>query len=832
VVPGLLVLPGLLFAGTHASAQESVAADPAGEIVLRECLVIGRVGRSGRSAVHTDALEAQIVAGEWSAPESGEALTLPDGSSQTWERAGADEEGWIKHQALRGGYAYVLVERQSEQVMLLDASGHSMVYVNGEPRVGDPYRTNWTRLPVLLKAGANHLLFQCGRGAFRARLAEPEAPIALDLRDTTLPDIVVGERVDTWGAVVVANATRDRLDDLRIEAHLPAAKALWTPLPGIAPLTVRKVPFRLRGPSPSGAGECQLGLRLLRGKGPSARELQSATVKLRIRAPAQTRKRTFISGIDGSLQYYAVNPARPAGEGGGLPALFLTCHGAAVEAIGQADAYSSKSWGHIVAPTNRRPYGFDWEDWGRIDAMEVLDLAQRSLGTDPQRTYLTGHSMGGHGVWHLAVTHPDRFAAIGPSAAWASFWSYGGARQYENGTPVGDMLARCTTPSDTLSLTHNLSHHGVYILHGERDDNVPVSEARAMRDHLAAFHQDCVYHEQPGAGHWWDVSDEPGADCVDWAPMFEFFARHSIPTDDRVRHVSFTTANPGVSARSHWAAIEAQLEQLKPSSVTVRHDPEQRRFTGTTDNVARLALSLKHVTPGDPVAVELDGQKIESIPWPEETRRIWLSREGGLWSAIEAPSPSLKGPHRYGPFKEVFRNRVLFVYGTQGGPEGNGRALAKARYDAETFWYRGNASVDVVADVDFDAAREPDRNVVLYGNADVNAAWQGLLAESPVQVRGGVVTIGNRDIAGNDLACLFIRPRPGSDRALVGAVAGTGVPGMRLAERLAYFVSGVAYPDAIAIGPEMLSEGSVGVRVAGFFGIDWAVASGEFTWKE
>ena len=94
----------------------------------------------------------------------------------------------------------------------------------------------------------------------------------------------------------------------------------------------------------------------------------------------------------------------------------LSLHGASVKALNQVNAYGQKDWCHIVAPTNRRPYGFDWEDWGRMDALEVLDLAREQLGTDPQRTYLTGHSMGGHGAWHLGVTYPDRFAAVGPSA--------------------------------------------------------------------------------------------------------------------------------------------------------------------------------------------------------------------------------------------------------------------------------------------------------------------------------------------------------------------------------------------------------------------------------
>src|SRR5262249_33534960 len=128
--------------------------------------------------------------------------------------------------------------------------------------------------------------------------------------------------------------------------------------------------------------------------------LDRTKLSFRLRQPAQSHKRTFVSAIDGSVQYYAVQPAHPE-PSGPPPGLILSLHGAAVEAMGQADCYSSKSWAHVVAPTNRRPYGFDWEDWGRLDALEVLEQARRELKTDPRRTWLTGHSMGGHGTWHL-----------------------------------------------------------------------------------------------------------------------------------------------------------------------------------------------------------------------------------------------------------------------------------------------------------------------------------------------------------------------------------------------------------------------------------------------
>jgi hypothetical protein len=346
-----------------------------------------------------------------------------------------------------------------------------------------------------------------------------------------------------------------------------------------------------------------------------------------------------------------------------------------------------------------------------------------------------------------------------------------------------------------------------------------------MRHTLGEFHADFAYYERPGAGHWW------GNECVDWPPLFEYLARHTLPDAADVRKVEFVTASPGVSARSHWAAIEAQQHILKFSRVEIACDAAKRRFAGKTDNVACLALELAPLKPGEPLTVELDGQTVEKIGWPDKGR-LWLSRDGDKWSAATEPSPSLKGPHRYGPFRNAFRNRMLFVYGTHGTKEENAWALARARFDAETFWYRGNGSVDVVADTDEAVTTDHDRNVILYGNADTNGAWKALLGDSPVQVQRGRVTVDDHEEKGEGLACLFLRPRPGSDRACVAAVAGSGLPGMRLTERRPYFQSGSGYPDCLVLDADALSRGADGVRVAGYFGIDWGVASGEFAWKK
>src|SRR4029079_18641154 len=137
--------------------------------------------------------------------------------------------------------------------------------------------------------------------------------------------------------------------------------------------------------------------------------------------------------------------------------------------------------------------------------------------------------------------------------------------------------------------------------------------------------------ERAAPGPGWDVSREPGADCVDWAPLFDFFARHARPDDESVREVEFRTASPGVSAWCHWAGIMGQLLPLQVSGVRLRWDPGLRRFTGTTSNVACLALRLDHVVPAARLAVELDGQKLEGIRWPAPARRLLLVRRGERW---------------------------------------------------------------------------------------------------------------------------------------------------------------------------------------------------------
>jgi hypothetical protein len=834
ILPGIVVLISLLSFDIRVVFPQI---DSEKVTVITHALAVPTGSFYRATIFSVDPVEGTLIYGTFSEPEPGQTMMLDDGSKVEWKEISAGEDGWFRDEALQGGYVYVHLESDRNKMIVLEGMSHQMVFVNGEPRVGNryQYKEEWSSwephfdfswMPVYLKKGTNHLLFRCNRGRLKIKIHETGERILLNTRDLTIPDMIAGQTVDEPAAVVVVNATGEIQDGLYLSASWEGGKTTTTLLPLIRPETVRKVAFRVQGTAPRHTGEQTVHLVLFDSKNKVKKILDQQDTILRVVGKGDPQKHTFFSNIDGSVQYYALNPARD-----GLPeekkALVISVHGAGVEAINQASSYYPKHWTNIVCPTNRRPYGFDWEDWGRLDALEVMNIAMQTLPVDQDRIYLTGHSMGGHGTWILGAQYPDRFGAIGPSAGWISWWSYR-IRGTEAGShPVNRMLTRATLPSNTFAMMHNYGQLGVYILHGSQDDNVLPGQSRQMVDSLKTFHHDFIYHEQPGVGHWWDVSDEPGADCVDWPPLFDFFARHVRSGKMRTRIIDFTTPNPGVSAHDYWLTVEQQIEPLKISHAGIQFDPGKNRFSGTTRNIRQLAFDLAVADTARPVIILLDSSMLEILPQPgKNVLHLRLSEQG--WNVTGPVAAMHKNPARYGTFKDAFRHRMVFIVGTHGNRNENAWASAKARYDAETFWYQGNGSIEVITDNDFVPEKYSDRGIVLYGNAHTNSAWRSLLKECPLVVKRGEIIFNGHHYKGDDLAALFTWPRKESDSASVAVVSGSGIRGMRLTGNRPYMYAGFALPDLTIFDSGIIKNGTDGVVVTGFFGNDWSVRNGNF----
>jgi pimeloyl-ACP methyl ester carboxylesterase len=819
----------------------------------------------GREAYYSDPLAWQLYHRTLITPVDGASFGVDSkGQPGHWKTVQTDSSGTFRTRGmgLGGGGAYLYLTYTAEKAgtALLHVTGDGGLFFNGAPHAGDPYGMGWLYLPVALKKGLNELYIRVS-GPVHAKLLLLPKDAQLNIEDPTAPVIMAGAAGNDslQGAVVVINASAKPLTGYRLVAEIGGSK-ISTLLPAIPAMSTRKVSYVFDASSVSEKGhfDCRLSL-LNKDKAVDEKKLSLEAV-----SAGEQYSVTFISGIDGSLQYYAVTPqltaralmgadhagtqvdhagAAPPGtvfaagttnhawtSERGLPvtggsALFLSVHGAGVEAIGQARAYRPKDWGTLVAATNRRPRGFNWEDWGRLDAMEVLALAEKRFAPDPQLIYLTGHSMGGHGTWFLGATYPDKWAAIGACSGYPTLKDYGshdGVIPDSGRSPIEQLLLRASDQSDVPKLVTNYKPMGVYILHGDSDKVVPVRYARQMRGLLSAFHADISYHEVPGAEHWY------GNQSVDWPPMLDFFKWHSRKPDSLVNQIDFMTASPGISDSYYWASIQQQEHPLAYSRMQLTRDLRSGAIGGSTENIRLLRLALGDFKAHAKIVVRIDNGDAVIYTTHSDADTLFLARAGDGWKIVDPPTAWQKGPQRYGTLKDAFRNHMVFVYGTTGNEAENRWSFEKARYDAETWYYRGNGAVDIVADVAYSSARYAGRSVILFGNASTNSAWKQLLANCPIQVERGRVVAGDKEWKSDSLGAYFVWPLKDAPGASVAVIGGSGLPGMEVANANQYFAGGSGFPDFMIFNPDMLrataTDGPSGLLMAGFFDNDWKIS--------
>lgn len=801
-------------------------------------LAVASGSRYGREAIYTDLLAWKMYNGTLAKPSVNAVFTTTEKGEQIlWREITADSSGRFRvfgrnfqrttnpflnpGSADRGSdYLYLTYYSLKAQPALLNIMGNSAVYVNGAPHMGDPYSAGYMYVPVLLKKGLNEFYVRAAN--VLPMLLINVKPAQLLTNDVTAPIVDVSQpNKKIKAALVVANTSASVIKNMQVKT-IVAGKEITVAIASVPAFGTRKIIIEADASAITAKGKYDCNVLLLQ----NGKAVDEKTITLEAVENGSHYSNTFISTIDGSLQYYAVTPQ--LGGWKNNAALFLSVHGAGVEAIGQARAYKPKDWGTLVAATNRRPRGFNWEDWGRLDALEVLAIAKQTFQPNPQQVYLTGHSMGGHGTWFLGATYSDRWAAIAPAAGYASLKDYGSAdgRIPDSSRSASEkILLRAGNQSDVPKLAYNYKPLGVYILHGDSDKVVPVTYARQMRKVLADFHSDYNYYEYPGGEHWF------GDQSVDWPHIFSFFKWHSIPHDTAVNTIDFTTSSSGISATYRWATIYQQLHPLQYSRIQLQRNRAAKSISGSTENVLLLQLALNDFGAAAQVKIMLDSTAALSYKTSSVNDTVFVRKENGKWIVAAKPDVHEKNPARYGTFKEAFNHHMLFVVATGGTAEEKETVMNKAVYDAETWYYRGNGAVDIITDKEYSSEKYAGRNVILYGNANTNAAWKTLLSDCPIQVNNNELKAGDASWKGNNLAAYFIWPQK-DPTLLTGVVAATGTAGMKAAYANQYFAGGSGFPDFMIFNGDMLKGDDKAIKLAGFFDQQWKLTPAEYVLQQ
>jgi len=326
---------------------------------------------------------------------------------------------------------------------------------------------------------------------------------------------------------------------------------------------------------------------------------------LLVSARSEDLRLAYVSAVDGSTQPYRLYV--PGGyDGKRQYPLVVALHGTAGNQNTFFDdaRYQQRSIREaadrrqmlVVCPHGRGPR--EYRGAAEHDVFSVMAEVERKFKVDPDRVYITGHSMGGTGAAYLALHHPDVFAAAAPlSAAYGWPWLAPNARHVPFWWVSGGLDRS-------------------WFLFGT---NLGVEGMRAAG---AAVQQTIL-----------ETGDHYGP-VRDMDAVLAWMGRHRL-----VRHpreYTFVVDTP-LHGQAYWTRVEALLHPGRPAQLSVRR--AESRIEIRTANISSFAVLHDPVLmpPERAFTVDVDGHNAfkGTIPAGKE---LQLRLKNGNWVAAPAPA--------------------------------------------------------------------------------------------------------------------------------------------------------------------------------------------------
>ena len=822
-------------------------------------LVAGPFAASGENALFHDQLGGEAFAH----PRVGAAAV----TNAKWQTAVPNANGEFDFGAMWKGrgrsaaYAYTEITSADGKpaVITLGSGPEVQLRLNGEilfeSRLSRKPEPDRDVVVLPLRKGVNRLVIKTiGAGAWKLQcnLHASGGKIFVHQSATIIPDFRTGERMEgAWGQVEVANESGSEVKGVTVELSgnelvLPTVSAGVD----IAAGGVKRIPFWIAGNAP--APERAVGP--LRIRVTAGTEDQSFDVTPIVRKPKDYFVTTYRSFVDGSVQPFSVLLPASFDPDKTYP-LILLLHGAQVTGWGQnIISYDPKDWAVQVAVHDRGNNRY--RDIGEVDIDEVLAEVTRLYSIDPDRIYLSGHSMGGYGTWFQATHRPDLWASVSPQAGYTDFSLYTTSGGHDEGLPQQEFQKRLFESWSPLLFAENLLHVPAYIVHGAKDDNVVVEHSRRMAKRLKDIGYDFVYDENPEGGHWFGPRGKDyGVEVVDKPPIWAFLRK----TERRVRaprHVIFKTDTLHYR-KAYWVEID-ELDEANRFARIETKIKSPNKIEVTQSNITQFTLRLDEgsVDAGRPIVVSINGIKAFDGVLPP-SRRLALRRgsDGGYMQLLDEadlrvadrdaaerfgrtavrlaktgaadgvvalpPEPLKKTEQIYGPVADAFNHPFLFVVGTRGRTAKDAAMVEASRRAAEfqkrDWMARADGRVEIKTDSQVTPQDIATDNLVLFGNPAVNSLIGRVNDFLPVKFVGGAIAAGRKIFTGEGTGAVVAFPNPLNRDRYVVVVGGLGLKSMETAGRLRLS----ELPDYAIFNDSSLAGERTRFAAAGFFDKYW-----------
>ncbi len=238
--------------------------------------------------------------------------------------------------------------------------------------------------------------------------------------------------------------------------------------------------------------------------------------------------------------------------------------------------------------------------------LATIQFVFRRYHVDPDRVFLTGMSNGGIGAWLIGMHHAPLFAGIAPMAS-----------------GLDDVL---------MPFLANLRNTPIYIIHGAKDQVMPVELSRSISRELAVLGYPHVYREHQGehpmaGGHYFPREELP--DLVTWlnrqrreplpkrltlvreASHFQPFNWLRLESTDPIAAFSedLVSKRDDQIKRREYAKLDAEI--VAPNRIEVKAERVQRYSLFLNDQLIDVSQPLTVLTNGQvsfegPVTLSLE----------------------------------------------------------------------------------------------------------------------------------------------------------------------------------------------------------------------------------
>ena len=274
--------------------------------------------------------------------------------------------------------------------------------------------------------------------------------------------------------------------------------------------------------------------------------------------------------------------------------LVVCLHGAGFAGDAYLERWKTRLGDEYILACPTYPAGAWFTRRAEEVVLETIQYVQLRYHIDVDRVFLTGMSNGGIGAWIIGMHHAPLFAGIAPMAS-----------------GLDNVL---------LPFLANLRNTPVYIIHGAKDQVMPVDLSRSIAQELDRFGYAHVYREHErehpmAGGHYFPKEELP--DLVNW---FNSRRREPVPTRltlvrDASHFQSFNwvrlDSTDSIAAFSE-DLVDKRDEQIKQRNyakldVSIK---EGNRIEVQTEHIRRYSLFLNEqlIDITKPVMVITNGQ--------------------------------------------------------------------------------------------------------------------------------------------------------------------------------------------------------------------------------